>query len=503
MPWASLPRSGAFSTKDYAATKGLYNMQLKSSKEIEKNKYELEIAVGGEEFSEAVTRAFRKNAPKIQVPGFRKGKAPRKMIEKMYGEQVFWEDAVNELYPSAYEVAVKEAGIEPVDRAEIEVTTLDANGFTFLAKVFVKPDVTVKAYKGLKAEKETPTVSDEEIEAELKRHQERGARIINIDDRAAAQGDSTVIDFEGFVDGVPFEGGKGEGYTLVLGSGQFIPGFEEQIVGHSIGEEFDVTVTFPEEYHSEELKGKPALFKVKLNEISSTELPALDDEFAKDVSEFDTLAEFKEDIKKNILEHKEHYATENVENALIDQIIDAMEGDIPEVMYQKRVDEMVQDFEYRLKSQGLDLDTYLRYTNGTMESFRKTFEEQAARQVKIRLALEKIASLESLTASQEELDAEYKKIADAYKLEAEQVKGFVAAEELSKDIIVNKAIDLVRSSAEISEKSTEEQPKKAAKPKKAAVKKTTDDAEVAAEEAPAPKKPATRKKASPKTKTEE
>lgn len=474
-------------------------MQLKSSKEIEKNRYELEVAVGGEEFTEAVTRAFKKNAPKIQIPGFRKGKAPRKMIEKIYGEQVFWEDAVNELYPSAYEDAVKEAGIEPVDRAEVEVTSIDANGFTFTAKVYVKPEVTVKAYKGLKAEKETPTVTDEEIEEELKRYQERNARIINVDDRAAAMGDSTVIDFEGFVDGVPFEGGKAEGYTLVLGSGQFIPGFEDQIVGHNIGEEFDVNVTFPEEYHAENLKGKPAVFKVKIHEISSKELPELDDEFAKDVSEFDTLAEFKEDIKKHILEHKDHHANEHVENALIDQIIDAMEGDIPEVMYQRRVDEMVQDFEYRLKSQGLDLDTYLRYTNSTLETFRKTFEEQATRQVKIRLALEKIAQMENLTASEEDLDAEYKKIADAYKIEIDQVKGFIAAEELSKDIVVNKAIDLVRSSAEITEKAAAEEPKKAApKTKKAAAKKEPAQAEVN-EEAPAEKKPATRKKAQPKT----
>ncbi len=474
-------------------------MQLKSSKEIEKNRYELEVAVGGEEFTEAVTRAFKKNAPKIQIPGFRKGKAPRKMIEKIYGEQVFWEDAVNELYPSAYEDAVKEAGIEPVDRAEVEVTSIDANGFTFTAKVYVKPEVTVKAYKGLKAEKETPTVTDEEIEEELKRYQERNARIINVDDRAAAMGDSTVIDFEGFVDGVPFEGGKAEGYTLVLGSGQFIPGFEDQIVGHNIGEEFDVNVTFPEEYHAENLKGKPAVFKVKIHEISSKELPELDDEFAKDVSEFDTLAEFKEDIKKHILEHKDHHANEHVENALIDQIIDAMEGDIPEVMYQRRVDEMVQDFEYRLKSQGLDLDTYLRYTNSTLETFRKTFEEQATRQVKIRLALEKIAQMENLTASEEDLDAEYKKIADAYKIEIEQVKGFIAAEELSKDIVVNKAIDLVRSSAKITEKAAAEEPKKAApKTKKAAAKKEPAQAE-ANDEAPAEKKPATRKKAQPKT----
>ncbi|MFA9381803.1 MAG: trigger factor, partial [Acetanaerobacterium sp.] len=261
-------------------------MQLNSSKEIETNQYELEIAVGGEEFTDAVTRAFKKNAPKIQVPGFRKGKAPRKMIEKMYGEQTFWEDAVNELYPVAYDAAVKESGIEPVDRAEVEVSSLDASGFTFKAKVFVKPTVTVKEYKGLTAEKVISVVTDDEIDAELKRYQERNARIIDIDDRPAQSGDSTVIDFEGFVDDVAFEGGKAEGHTLVLGSGQFIPGFEEQIVGHSVGEEFDVNVSFPEDYQAEELKGKSAVFKVKLHQISSTELPVLDDEFAKDVSEF-------------------------------------------------------------------------------------------------------------------------------------------------------------------------------------------------------------------------
>lgn len=469
-------------------------MQLNSSKEIEKNRYELEITVGGEEFAEAVTRAFKKNAPKIQVPGFRKGKAPRKMIEKMYGEQMFWEDAVNELYPPAYEAAVKEAGIDPVDRAEIEVTSLDANGFTFSAKVYVKPEVTVKQYKGLKAEKEVPVVSDDEVTAELKRYQERNARILNIDDRAAAKGDSTVIDFEGFVDGETFEGGKGENFTLVLGSGQFIPGFEEQVAGHSVGEEFDVTVSFPEEYHAEELKGKPAVFKVKLHEISCTELPELDDEFAKDVSDFDTLAEFKEDLKKHILEHKEQHAAEQVENALIDQIIETMEGEIPAVMFERRVDEMVHDFEHRLQSQGLDLDTYLRYTGSAPETFRKTFEEQASRQVKIRLALEKIAAMENLSATEEELEAEYKKIADAYKIEIEQVRTFVAAEELSKDIAVNKAIDLVRSSAEITEKTAGEKPKKAAKTKKAEPK--TEEKATTQEK---PKKAAPRKKAQPKT----
>ncbi len=427
-------------------------MQLKASKEIETNKYELEIAVTGTEFEDAVAKAFQKNSNKIQVPGFRKGKAPRKMIEQMYGKGVFWEDAVNDLYPSAYDAAVKEADIEPVDKADIEVTTLDETGFTFKATVFVKPQVTVKEYKGLKAEKIIPTVSDEEVDAELKRMQERNARIINVEDEPAQNGDSTVIDFEGFTDGVAFPGGKGEKYTLVLGSNQFIPGFEEQIIGHKIGEEFDVNVTFPEEYHAEDLKGKAAVFKVKLHEISKTELPALDDEFAKDVSDFDTLADLKADIKAKLQEHKDTHANEDVENALIDQIIGSMEGEIPEVMYERRIDEMVHDFEHRLQSQGLDLNTYLQYTGSELSTFRKTFAEQAQRQVKIRLALEKIAELEKLEATEDEINAELSKIAENYKLELEQVKSIIPVQELVKDLVVTKAIDLVRNSAVVFEK---------------------------------------------------
>ncbi len=442
-------------------------MQLKASKEIETNKYELEIAVTGTEFEDAVAKAFQKNSNKIQVPGFRKGKAPRKMIEQMYGKGVFWEDAVNDLYPSAYDAAVKEAGIEPVDKADIEVTSLDETGFTFKATVFVKPQVTVKEYKGLKAEKIIPTVSDEEVDAELKRMQERNARIINVEDEPAQNGDSTVIDFEGFTDGVAFPGGKGEKYTLVLGSNQFIPGFEEQIIGHKIGEEFDVNVSFPEEYHAEDLKGKAAVFKVKLHEISKTELPVLDDEFAKDVSDFDTLADLKADIKAKVQEHKDAHANEDVENALIDQIIASMEGEIPEVMYERRIDEMVHDFEHRLQSQGLDLNTYLQYTGSELSTFRKTFAEQSQRQVKIRLALEKIAEIEKLEATEDEINAELTKIAENYKLELEQVKSIIPVQELAKDLVVTKAIDLVRNSAVISEKAeaegTEAQPKKAAK----------------------------------------
>ncbi|SDN42646.1 trigger factor [Acetanaerobacterium elongatum] len=451
-------------------------MQLNASKEIETNKYELEIAVTGTEFEDAVAKAFHKNSGKIQVPGFRKGKAPRKMIEKMYGKGVFWEDAINDLYPSAYDAAVKEAKIEPVDRADIEVLSVDENGFTFKATVFVKPEVKVNDYKGLKAEKVIPTVSEEEIGAELKKMQERNARIINVEDEPAKLGDSTVIDFEGFTDGVAFNGGKGEKYTLVLGSNQFIPGFEDQIVGHKIGEEFDVNVNFPEEYHAEDLKGKPAVFKVKLHEITKTELPELDDEFAKDISDFDTLADLKADIQKKIQEHKDAHANDDVENALIDQIIASMEGEIPEVMYERRIDEMVHDFEHRLEGQGLNLDTYLKYTGSELSTFRKTFAEQAQRQVKIRLALEKIAEIEKLEVSEQDINAEYAKIAEGYKIDLEQVKAVIPAQELVKDLVVTKAIDLVRNSAEITEKA-EDSAEAATAPKKVTARKTTKKAE--------------------------
>ena len=475
-------------------------MGLNNANKIETNKYELEISVGKEKFQQAIDRAYKRNVSKMNVPGFRKGKAPRTVIEKLYGEGVFFEDAVNILYPEAYEEAVAESAIEPVDKADIEVVSVDKDGFVFKAKVTVKPEVEVGEYKGLKAVKKLRTVSDEDIDREVERVRERNARVITVEDRPAKNGDITSIDFDGSVDGVPFEGGKAEKYSLELGSGQFIPGFEDQIVGHSTGDEFDVNVTFPEDYSAKELAGKAAVFKVKLHEIKVRELPEVDDEFAKDVSEFDTLEQYKEDIRKHLQERYDDLATEDVENALIDQVIAGMKAEIPEVMYEQSVDGFVSDFDYRLKAQGLNINSYLQYTGMDMASFRKTFREQAEKQVKIRLALEKIAELEKFEAGEEDLEAEYKKLSEHYKVEPEKIKKAISSKDVAKDIVVSKAIDLVKSSAVIAEEAAgepEKEKKPAAKAKKTV--KAEETSQEAAEEAPAPKKAAkkTEKKAEP------
>lgn len=446
-------------------------MSLKSSKKIETNKYELEISVDKDKFEEAVVKAFKKNASRLSVPGFRKGKAPRHIIEKMYGEGVFYEDAVNSLYPEAYEAAVKEAGIDPVDRADVEIVSVGKEeGLVFKAKVTVKPEVEISEYKGLKAVKRIYTVSDEEIDHEISHVRERNARIITVEDRPAQNGDITVIDFDGYVDGKQFKGGKAEKYELELGSGSFIPGFEDQVVGHSTGDGFDVNVTFPEKYQAEELAGKAVVFKIKLHEIKMKELPALDDEFAKDVSEFDTLDEYKADIKKHIQESKDQKSDSDVEDALIDQIIAGMKTEIPECMYETAIDNMVNDFDYRLQMQGMNIKTYLTYAGMDMSAFRKTFREQAERQVKIRLALEKIADTEKFEVTDEELEAEYKKFADHYKVEVEKIKTALKKEDLIHDISVNKAVDLVRKEAKIKEEKADENADK--KEKKAAVKES-------------------------------
>lgn len=433
-------------------------MGLNSANKIETNKYELEISVDKDKFAEAVDKAFKKNAKRINVPGFRKGKAPRSVIEKLYGEGIFYEDAVNSLYPQAYEEAVKEAGIEPVDRADIEVVDISKEkGVTFKAKVTVKPDVEIGEYKGLKAVKKVYTVSDDEVNHELEHVRERNARIITVEDRAAQKGDIAVIDYEGFLDGKPFKGGKAEKQELELGSGTFIPGFEDQIIGHKIGENFEINVTFPENYHSKELAGKPAVFKIVLHELKVRELPELDDEFAKDVSEFDTLDEYKADIKKRIQEAKDKRSETEVEDALVEQIIGSMKAEIPEVMFERAIDNMVNDFNYRLQMQGMNLKTYLHYAGMEMDEFRKTFREQAERQVKMRLALEKIVANEKFEVTDEDLDAEYKKLAGQYGIDAEKIKNIINADDLKKDIAVNKAIDFVRDNAVITEEAATEE----------------------------------------------
>lgn len=469
-------------------------MALVSTTKKEKNIVELEIQVSGEEFKPAVDRAFKKNAKNIAIPGFRKGKAPRPMIEKMYGEGIFFEDAINELYPKFYSEAADEAGIEPVDKADVEILNVDKNdGFTFKATVTVKPEVKVVDYKGIKAVKKVSVASDEDVDKEIDRLKERNARLVSVEGRAALDGDSTVIDYEGFVDGEAFAGGKGEDHTLILGSNSFIPGFEEQIVGKNAGDSFDVNVTFPEEYHAEELKGKPAVFKVTLKELKTKEYPVLDDEFAKDVSEFDTLAELRADLKSKIQEARDKAAAEDVENQLVSAVVEKMEVDLPPVMVDSRINEMVRDFEYRLQSQGMKLDLYLQYTGMDMESFRKTFAEQAERQVKTRLALEQIAKEESLSATSEEIEAELQKMAESYKVEAEKLKGIVSEKDLTADIAVGKAIDLVRDNAVIEE--VEDKPEKSGEDTKAKAKPRTKKA-VAAER-PDGEKPAANTEASP------
>ena len=426
-------------------------MNLVKSEKLEKSMHELQFSVDAETFKAAIEKAYKREGKKYNVPGFRKGHAPRAVIEKMYGADIFHYDAINDLFPEAYEAAVVESGIQPVGRPEADVVSESLeDGVVLKVTVAVKPEIKVGNYTGLKATKKVNTVDDADVEAELVRMQNRNGRIITREGKAE-NGDTVDMDFEGFVDGVAFEGGKAEHYSLVLGSGSFIPGFEEQLVGHEAGEEFDVNVTFPEDYQAKELAGKAAVFKIKLHEVKTKELPALDDEFAKDVSEYDTLDELKASIRKGMEEPNEKQAALALENDLVDQVIATIEGDIPEAMYEARMDEAVRDFEYRLAQQGLKLDMYLQYMGQTMESFRASFREQAEKQVKIRLALEAVAAAEQIVASDEELEAELQRVADNYKMELAKVKELVNADEVKKDLAVNKAIDFIRDHAEITE----------------------------------------------------
>ena len=448
-------------------------MTVKEVKNLEKSMVELTIEVKGEEFKNAVDAAFKKNLSKITVPGFRKGKAPRKVVEKLYGEGVFFEDAVNALYPKAYDDAVAEAGLKVVARPEIEITEVDAEGFTFKAVVTVKPEVNVKEYKGLKVTKTVYNVTESEVKAELERLQKQNERTVVVE-RESKDGDTVNINFDGSVDGVHFDGGKGENYDLVLGSGSFIPGFEPQLVGKKAGEDVKVEVTFPEEYHAEELKGKAAIFDCHINEVKETEVPEIDDEFAKDVSEFDTLADLKKDIKKKLKEQKERQSANELDNTLIDTLLENTEVEVPAAMVEQKVDNMCGEFEQRLAGSGLDLKTYLQYTGMDMEAFRKGFEADAEKQVKVRLALEKVVELEGVVVSDEDIEKEYKDIADAYGMPADQVKMYLPKEDITMDCAVSKAVELIRANAEITEEK--------ATAKKTAAKKTTTKKEDKKEE---------------------
>lgn len=452
-------------------------MSLKETKKVDTNRYQLEITVDGEKFREAIKEAYKKNGKKINVPGFRKGKAPLHIIETYYGSEVFFEDAFNLLYNDLVDEAITESGLKVInDKMDFDLVSISKDdGVDFKVSVTTYPEIEVGEYKGLKAEKAAVKVDAAEVNAEVNAMAERNARMVSVEDRAAANGDTVIIDFEGFADGKAFDGGKAEGHSLVLGSGQFIPGFEDQIVGKNIGDEFDVNVTFPEDYGAKELAGKEALFKVKLHEIKVRELPKIDDEFAKDVSEFDTLKELKADLKKKALDRKKKAAEEAVENALVQQIVDSIKGEIPEAMYENRLNQSVEEFAYRLQGQGLNLETYLKYTNSNIDDFKKSFRPQAEAQVKYRLALEKIVELENITADEKEIEEQYEKMAKDYGVEVDRVKSAIPADELAKDIAVGKAIDFIKENAVITEKAEEKSEEKAEeKPaaKKTAAKKT-------------------------------
>ena len=430
-------------------------MSKKSIDSIAANQYKLVFDVDRPTFEAAINKVFKKQNKNITIPGFRKGHAPRAIVEKMYGKEVFYEDAINEIIPGAYTEAMEGFDKTVVSRPEFDVETIDDNGVTLTATFFVKPDAEIADYLGIPVERDEKEATDAEVDEELSRVQQRNSRMIEVTDRPAQIGDSANIDFEGTIDGVPFEGGKAEGHTLKLGSGQFIPGFEDQIVGHNVGDTFDVTVTFPEDYHADELKGKEAVFHCKLNGLEYNELPVLDDDFAKDVSEFDTLDAYKADIKAKIAERHKKEADNAVEEQLIKALGEKLVCDIPECMFENEVENFVRDYDNRLRMQGLDLSTYFQYTGMNLDTLRKNMRPDAERQVKTRLALEKIAALENLEATEEEIEAEYARLAEAYNMEADKIKAAVAADAIADDLKVKKAIDLVKEKAIVTAKAPE------------------------------------------------
>lgn len=424
-------------------------MEIISQNNTATNTTAIEFTFTAEEFENAISAAYNKRKKSITVPGFRKGKAPRKVIEAQYGESVFYDDAVNSLYNQNIVAVIDKTGLDVVDVENTEVVEVSKeNGVKFKADIITKPVVEISDYKGLEVKKTTKNVDDAAVDAEIEKVRNRNARSISVEDRAAQIGDTAVIDFEGFLDGVAFEGGKGEKFPLELGSGSFIPGFEEQVAGKNIGENFDVNVTFPEHYQAENLAGKPAVFKCKLHEIKGKELPNVDDEFVKDVSEFDTLDEYKADIKSKLEKTAADEASTNLDNALVDAIIGKMKAEVPQVMYQRRIDEIVREWSARNR---ISVEDYLKYTGVTMDQFRANFTEVAKRQVDLRLALEKIAELENITVSDEDVEKEYADMAEQYKMEADKIKAAVPADAIKNDLKIEKALDLVRDSAKIEE----------------------------------------------------
>ena len=449
-------------------------MKLLKNEVGEKSTVKLEFSIEKDVFEKAIDKVYRKQVKKINVPGFRAGKAPRAIIEKMYGAGVFYEDAIDSLLPDAYAEALKEAGIDPVGQPEIDIASIDENGVVITAIVPVKPECTLEGYKGLEIAKVVEPVTDEELEKEINTVRERQSRETEVeDDTAAEMGDVAKIDFDGYIDGVAFEGGKGENYSLKLGSGSFIPGFEEQVAGHKIGDEFDVNVPFPADYHAEELAGKEACFKCKINAITKVSLPELDDDFAKDVSEFDTLDEYKADLKAKIEKRHENAADAEFEEKIIDALIEKLVAEIPEAMFAAETENYVRDYDNRLRQSGLDLKTYFQYTGLDLDKLREQMRPQAEKQVKARLALETVAKAEAIEVTEEELNAEYELIATTYQLDKEQVKNMVDEAMVKADVSVRKAMQVVKDNVKA--------PKKASKPRKKKVEAPAEEAAEATE----------------------
>ena len=418
-------------------------MALTKCEKNEQGQYVLEFSVEKSVFEAAVDKEYRKEVKNMTIAGFRKGKAPRSVIERMYGKGVFYEGAFNAILPGAYSVALEESKLQVVGQPEFDVVSCDENGVVFSATVYVKPEVEIKDYFGIEATKEIAPVTDEEIDNEIFAVRNRNSRETEVVDRAAENGDTATIDFEGFTDGTPFEGGKGTDYPLELGSGSFIPGFEEQIVGHNVGDTFDVNVTFPTEYHAEELAGKEAVFKVTVKSLKKIELPELDDEFVKDVSEFDTVDAYRADWKAKLEKRHESAANAAFEDQIMKALMDRLVAEIPEPMFVEETENFVRDYDNKLRMQGLDLTTYFKYTGLTLEKLREQFRPQAESQVKCRLALEKIAELENVTPTEAEIDAEFEAIATAYDMEVAKVKEIVAVDAIMADMKVKKAMELV------------------------------------------------------------
>jgi trigger factor len=422
-------------------------MSFKSVSEPEKNVRVIEFGCDRKTFDEAVTAVYRRKAPKLSVPGFRPGKAPQHFIEKMYGSGIFYEDAVNDMIPALYPDALKESGLEPVSRPEFDLVELNDEGLTLSAKFYVKPEVKIDGYKGLTVKKVINEVTGEAVDSEIQTVRERNARSIEITDRPAQNDDIVTIDYSGSVDGELFEGGTAEKQSLKLGSGQFIPGFEDQVAGHSIGDEFDVNVTFPEDYGAKELAGKAAVFKCKLHAISEREIPELDDEFVADVSEFNTVDEYKADVRAKLEKREADRADNAAKDEIIDKLVEALDADIPAVMFDNEVENELQSYDTRLRSQGLSLEMYTQYTGMTVDQLKEQFRPGAERQVKLRLALEAIAAQENVEVTEDETNAEYEDIAKAYNMKVEEVKDRILAEDINADLKVKKAMELVEAAA--------------------------------------------------------